>query len=128
MAEDWAAVAEAITDRMNELGLLQRDLAYRSRISQAIVRELQRNTVQRRRSLRTLEALSEALEWHPQHLAAVLHEKPRPVTGPAPDPVSDRLDTIEDRLAAITGRLVGIADRLDSIDKRLGDLGGARPR
>ena len=72
MTEDWTAVARAINERMNELGLRQRELAERSHVSQAIVRELQHRTVERRRSKRTLEALSLALEWHPGHLSAVL--------------------------------------------------------
>ena len=72
MSEDWAAVARAITQRLQELGMRQRELAERSHVSQAIVRELQHNTAQRRRSSRTLEALSVALAWHPQHLTAVL--------------------------------------------------------
>ena len=44
----------------------------RSNIALSIVREIRNNTVQRRRSGRTLEALSVALGWHPRHLAAVL--------------------------------------------------------
>ena len=72
MTEDWVAVANAIKERVNELGWRQRELAQRSHVSQAIVRELQHHTVERRRSARTLEALSLALGWPPQHLAAVL--------------------------------------------------------
>ena len=41
MAENWSAVAKAIDERANELGLRQRELAERSHVSQAIVRELQ---------------------------------------------------------------------------------------
>ncbi|MGH3792971.1 MAG: XRE family transcriptional regulator, partial [Pseudonocardiaceae bacterium] len=72
MSEDWAAVAVAINERVNELGWRQRELVERSRVSPAIVREIQRHTVERRRSPRTLESLSVTLGWHAQHLAAVL--------------------------------------------------------
>lgn len=68
VAQDWAAVAKAIDSRLAELGLRQQQLAQRAHVSLAIVRELQHNLVQRRRSARTLEALSLALEWHPRHL------------------------------------------------------------
>ncbi|MCA1606641.1 MAG: XRE family transcriptional regulator, partial [Acidobacteria bacterium] len=67
MSEDWAAVAKVINVRVNELGWLQRELAKRSHVSQAIVREIQHHVVERRRSPRTLESLSVALGWHPQH-------------------------------------------------------------
>ncbi len=84
---DWAAVAKAMDRRLSELGLRQRDLAERAHVSQAIVRELQHNTKQRRRSTRTLEALSVALGWHPGHLHAVLdgREPPDPTAHVPPD-------------------------------------------
>ncbi|MGH3697025.1 MAG: helix-turn-helix domain-containing protein [Pseudonocardiaceae bacterium] len=110
MTEDWVAVANAINERVNELGWRQRELAQRSHVSQAIVRELQHHTVERRRSARTLEALSVALGWHPQHLAAVLRgrtpPKPNePVTSENGRTVSSRLDTIDERLSEITDLL-----------------------
>ena len=70
--EDWAAVALAISDRVRELGWRQRELAERSHVSVAVVREIQRHTVERRRSPRTLQALSVALGWEPEHLDRVL--------------------------------------------------------
>lgn len=109
MSEDWAAIANAIKERVNELGWRQRELAERSHVSQAIVRELQHHTVERRRSARTLEALSVALGWHPQHLTAVLHGRRPPELGePASDTgdsVSSRLEAIDERLSEITGLL-----------------------
>jgi hypothetical protein len=45
---DWAAVARAISGRVRELGWRQRELAERSHVSVAVVRELQRHTVERR--------------------------------------------------------------------------------
>ncbi|TNC19414.1 XRE family transcriptional regulator [Amycolatopsis alkalitolerans] len=112
MAEDWAAVAKAINARVNELGWLQRELAKRSHVSQAVVREIQHHVVERRRSPRTLESLSVALGWHPQHLDAVLHgRKP-----PAPDePKIDRGDTVWSRLDSLERRMDAITDRLDDL-------------
>ncbi|MCA1693626.1 MAG: helix-turn-helix transcriptional regulator, partial [Actinobacteria bacterium] len=101
MTEDWVAVANVIKERVNELGWRQRELAQRSHVSQAIVRELQHHTVERRRSARTLEALSVALGWHPQHITAVLRGRTPPELG---DPVSDNGRTVSSRLDAIDER------------------------
>jgi hypothetical protein len=112
VTEDWAAVAKAINLRVNELGWRQRELAERSHVSQAIVREIQHHTVERRRSARTLEALSLAMGWHPQHLLAVLHGR----TPPEPDePVTPSGQTVWSRLDALEDRLAEIADRLDEL-------------
>ncbi|MCO1577695.1 XRE family transcriptional regulator [Crossiella sp. SN42] len=119
MSEDWAAVAKAIDERIEQLGVLQRAVAERAHVSQAIIRELQYNTVQRRRSARTLEALSAALEWDPQHLSRVLHGGKLPPT--AEQQVSDRLSAIEDRLSEIV-------DRLDEINANLTARGEADDR
>ena len=115
MAEDWAAVARAIDARLAELNWRQRELAERAQVSVAIVRELHRNTTQRRRNARTLEALSLALGWHPDHLDAVLRchtppDRDQPVSSPV-DPVAARLTSIDRRLAAIERRLDDLAAR-----------------
>lgn len=116
MAQDWAAVAHAIDSRLAELGMRQQQLASRAHVSLAIVRELQHNTVQRRRSGRTLEALSLALEWHPRHLHAVLTGDDPPRRG---EVTTVPLDTVAERLAAIESRLGGIEKRLDELVDRL---------
>ncbi|MGH3872573.1 MAG: XRE family transcriptional regulator [Pseudonocardiaceae bacterium] len=115
MTEDWAAVARAIDTRLIELNWRQRELAERAQVSVAIVRELHRNTTQRRRNTRTLEAVSLALGWHPEHLDAVLrgHTPPdqgQPVSVPV-DPVTARLTSIDRRLAAIERQLDELAAR-----------------
>lgn len=112
MAQDWAAVAKAINQRVNELGWLQRELAKRSNVSLAIVREIQHHVVERRRSPRTLESLSVALGWHPQHLDAVLHGR----TPPEPDePITDSGNTLWTRLDALEQRMSEITERLDDL-------------
>lgn len=112
MSEDWAAVSKAINERVNELGWRQRELAERSHVSQAIVREIQHHTVERRRSTRTLEALSVTLGWHPQHLDAVLRGRTPPA---ADEPVSPTGDTVWSRLDALEERLNEITERLDDL-------------
>jgi hypothetical protein len=123
VSEDWAAVAKAINERVNELGWRQRELVERSQVSPAIVREIQRHTVERRRSPRTLESLSVTLGWHPQHLAAVLHGRRPPHPGePAAegdDTVWSRLDAHERRLSEITQRLSDITECLDALKTTL---------
>ncbi|MBP2474731.1 transcriptional regulator with XRE-family HTH domain [Crossiella equi] len=116
MSEDWAAVAKAINQRVNELGWRQRELAERSHVSQAIVREVQHHTVERRRSPRTLESLSTALGWHPQHLDAVLHGRRTPDLD---EPVTDPTDTLWSRLDTFEDRLKDITDRLDELKSDL---------
>ena len=111
MSEDWAAVAKALNDRVDELGWLQRELARRSNVSQAIIREIQHHVVERRRSPRTLESLSTALGWHPGHLEAVLHG----IEPPSPDdPLSAA--ALSSRLERMEQHLIDIAERLDGID------------
>jgi transcriptional regulator with XRE-family HTH domain len=113
VVEDWAAVAQAISRRMTELGINQRELIERSQVSKATVGELCHNSAQRRRSARTLEALSMALEWHPQHLVAVLRTQRVPGIG---EPVSRSDDDVPGRLAAIEYRLARIETQLGAID------------
>lgn len=125
MSEDWSAVARAINERMNELGLRQGELVERSHVSKAIVREVQHNVVQRRRSGRTLEALSVALGWHPRHLSAVLAGRRPPVPGDPLDADGDdtsaRLTAIEDRLGDIVERLEKLSESLTVVADRVAD-------
>jgi transcriptional regulator with XRE-family HTH domain len=114
VVEDWAGVARASNQRMTELGINQRELIERSQVSKATVGELCQNSAQRRRSARTLEALSTALEWHPRHLSAVLKGQRVPDVG---EPVSRSGDDVPGRLAAIEYRLAQIETQLGTIDQ-----------
>jgi transcriptional regulator with XRE-family HTH domain len=119
VSEDWAAVAEAINERVAELGWRQRELAERSNVSPAIVREIQRHTVERRRSPRTLESLSVTLGWEPQRLEAVLKgRRPPTATEPAAgngEMPTSRLDAIEQRLDEITLILADLKTDLNTV-------------
>ena len=116
--ENWAAVARAISDRVRELGWRQRELAERSHVSVAVVREIQRHTVERRRSRRTLEALSVALGWEPEHLDGVLkghaQQHGRPI---APDDAAvwSRLDSVDQRLDEIVKLLTELRSGLATV-------------
>lgn len=124
MTEDWAAVAKAINARVNELGWRQRELAERSHVSQAIVREIQHHTVERRRSTRTLEALSTSLGWHPAYLHEVLSgerlvERPSAALGDNDSRALSRLDGVERRLGEIVERLDVMDARLATVVERI---------
>ena len=115
--EDWAAVADAINERVNQLGWPQGELAERSHVSRATVREVQHHTAERRRSTRTLEALSIALDWHPQHIESVLRGH-RPPDSPASvnsDALHSRVDELEKRLSEITEHLTDIKATLATV-------------
>ena len=113
MVDDWEAVSQAINRRMDELGLNQRELIERSQVSRATVGEIRRNEAQRRRSARTLEALSIALDWHPQHLSAVMQGRSTPQLG---EPVARSDEDVPGRLATIEYMLQQIAKKLEGID------------
>ena len=118
MAEDWVAVAEAITGRMRELKLSQRDLAVHSNVSVATIREIQRHRIKRRRNPRTLESLSESLGWPRQHLGAVLNGRlPQDPAEPAGDDgdLRSRLDQLEQRLDTIADVMHRIDAKIDVI-------------
>jgi transcriptional regulator with XRE-family HTH domain len=120
VSEDWTAVSRAINERVTALGLTQRELAARANVSLAIVREIQRNTVQRRRSARTLEALSAALGWHPRHLTAVAGGDRPP--DPADPPESRSGDGVPARLAAMDDRLSEITEQLAEMNANLAEM------
>jgi transcriptional regulator with XRE-family HTH domain len=118
VAEDWVAVAEAITGRMRELKLSQRDLAVHSNVSVATIREIQRHRIKRRRNPRTLESLSESLGWPRQHLDAVLNGRlPQDPAEPAGDDgdLRSRLDLLEQRLDTIADVMHRIDAKIDVI-------------
>jgi hypothetical protein len=121
VTDDWAAVADAINQRKAELDLSQRELIDRSQLSKGIVGELQNNKAQRRRSPRTLEALSLALDWHPNHLAAVLAGRTPPRVG---DPVPRSDDDVPGRLTVIEHYLQQLLNRADRTEDLLSEIVG----
>ena len=122
MTGDWEAVAEVVNARMTELELSQRDVERRADLTKATLREIRQNIKPRNRKPRTLEALSKALDWHPDHLSAVLQGQKPPEVGKSfargPDDIAGRLDVISDQLAQINERLA----KVDTIDDRFAGL------
>lgn len=119
MAEDWSAVARAVNQRVDELGMSQRTLAERAQVSSAIIREIQQNKIQRRRNAKTLEALSVALNWPAEYLSAVLDgQDPAEVTSRQLADVPDRLTAMERQLRSIARQLEKLNANVEAI---LGD-------
>lgn len=70
MAKDWPAVAGAINTRLEQLEMTQTELAKRSRVSPATLRQMQ-HAVAKQYNPRTLSSISEALGWPSNHLERV---------------------------------------------------------
>lgn len=115
MAEDWAAVADAITARMQERRINQRVLAQEANVSVATIRELQHNYTTRRRSARTLRAIATALEWPPDQLNAILNGDV--AAEPAPEADLNAIDVagIVAELSHMRVLLAKILDRLEKL-------------
>jgi hypothetical protein len=118
--ENWAAVvALAVSGCVRELGWRQRELAERSHVSVAVVREIQRHTVERRRSPRMLEALSVVLGWEPEYLHRVLKGHPQQSGCHAsPDLAGgwSRLDSFGLRLAELAKLLTELKSDIATVD------------
>ena len=102
----WSAVAEAINTRLVELKMTQHELAQRSGVSVATLRQLQRNYQPKRRNPRTLAAISEGLRWPPHHLTRVLEGagSPEPPAEVEPDVIAaihTELRDLQTRVAAL---------------------------
>lgn len=117
MSKDWQAVSTAIKSRLEELDMTQAELSHRSGMALETVRELQHNLRPRRRSPRTLSAVSEALGWPSNHLAAIAdgHDPGDPDAG---DPVLSELDKISETLTNVTARLDAIERQLARGDEK----------
>lgn len=105
---DWAAVARAVNERMRELGISQRELAERSGISPATLREIQHGT-NRQRSRSTLAAISRALRWPEDHLRRIS------VEGQANEPTAEDAPA----LAGLREELAELRQRVEAIESRL---------
>jgi transcriptional regulator with XRE-family HTH domain len=110
VSEDWAGIAEAIKTRLTDLRMTQLDLASRSKVSPATIGELVTNRNPRRRQHRTLEALSEALDWPAGYLDAVLR-------GEDPATLADDDDPVLAELVAMREEMRRMSERLDALER-----------
>ncbi|WP_051386078.1 hypothetical protein [Actinokineospora inagensis] len=97
---------------MTELDINLAQLVKKSQVSKLVIRELREGDVVRKRSPRTLEAVSVALELHPQYLWAI--SKGEPPLG-VDDPVVS-MDDSTTVFELFIARVNKLEKRLDTID------------
>lgn len=107
-------MAQAMVLRQRELGLAQRDVAFRSGVSVATLRKMQSGTPASFRP-QTLARVSEALDWPSNALLLVLEGR-RPPSAPRATTSAGR----EARLAAMCVRLA--AYELRAVERLVGEL------
>lgn len=101
---DWMTVAKVVTDRLHELGMKQKELAERSRVSVATLRKIQRGVAQTR-SDATLRAVSRALELPEDHLRAVADGESVSVSCGTTGPASEVLASLQADVADLRRRV-----------------------
>ncbi len=111
LGKDWDAVARAINERMTRVDVSPTELASRSGVSAETIRELRNNLRPRRRSPRTLAAISEALGWKAEHLSEVLVGSGAGETG------EQAVSAAE--FAELRDVVAELADRVGAIERRL---------
>lgn len=110
--QDWSAVAAAVTKRMNDCGLSQKDVAAKSGVATSTIRELKKGHADRNWTPATLANVSRALGWQPSYLLAVANHDPLPEEPPCPGLDEDALLT----------ELRAIREHLSRIDNHLSKL------
>ncbi len=110
VGEDWAAVADAVNQRMAVRRIGQQELADVSGVSVSTVRQIQHGGNGRRVQNKTLIALARALGWPDDHLIRVLVDNQLSDT---PDATTEReilagIDRIEQRLDDVCRRLAAV--------------------
>lgn len=113
---EWQDVADALNARLLQIGLTQRALSERSRVSLTTLRELQRGAEHRQRSARTLAAISEALGWQPDHLQRIAEGRIGQVLPPAVESLRDQETLTE--LHHIRQHLTELNHRVDRLLRR----------
>jgi transcriptional regulator with XRE-family HTH domain len=110
VSDNWAAVAEAIRQRVADLGVTQKDLAARSGVSESTIRQLMNNYGPRRRAWHTLEDVSKGLQWPAHYLARLLDE----TTAGSPPDVGGSLHA---ELVALRSQVNDLADRVEALEQ-----------
>ncbi|MFD1320050.1 helix-turn-helix domain-containing protein [Micromonospora sonneratiae] len=112
-------MASAINGRMAEVPMTQQELAERSKVSVATLRELQYAKANRKRSARTLAAISQALGWPDDYLQAVLTGATLPA-GSKSVGQSDSSSVVLARLDQLHAEVQRLADAVERIAVHVG--------
>jgi transcriptional regulator with XRE-family HTH domain len=116
--EDWAAVGQAIRERMRERGMSATQLAQETGLSPMTIRHIG-EPMTNRRTKSTLVAISAVLEWRYDHLTNILRGEPEknlPVTSPL-EPHFESLLRAE--VGPVKEGVAGIRDIIHVIDKKI---------
>ena len=100
---NWDDVAQALADRMDELGVSQRQLAHDADVSVTTVKELLWNRNPRQRAGRTLSAISTALDWPSGKLLAIARG-------------TEVTPTHDEEIADLRARMEKVERRLDNLE------------
>ncbi|WP_330272289.1 helix-turn-helix domain-containing protein [Lentzea sp. NBC_00516] len=115
MAKDWQAVADAINTRMEQLGLSQKELSERSKVSTATLRLMQQGA-DASRSATTLAAVSTALGWKADHLGDVAAGRPVPSDDASRD-LHDEVQALRGEVAELRAGLEGLSAKVARMSK-----------
>lgn len=113
MAKNWKAVADEMNTRMEELGLSQKELAERSKVSTATLRLMQQG-VDAARSATTLAAVSVALGWQSDYLADVAAG--RPISPGAPSDLHELVASLKREVADLREELSELRERVEAVE------------
>ncbi|KLL09539.1 MULTISPECIES: helix-turn-helix transcriptional regulator [Protofrankia] len=110
--EDWAAVADAVNQRMAARRIGQQELADISGVSVSTVRQIQHGGKGRRVQNKTLTALARALDWPGDHLIRVLvgDQAPDVPAGATMREILAGIDRIEQQLADMSHRMAAVEE------------------
>jgi transcriptional regulator with XRE-family HTH domain len=116
--EDWAAVGQAIRERMRERGVSATQLAQETGLSPMTIRHIG-EPMTKRRTKSTLVAISAVLEWRYDHLTNILRGEPeKNLPGASPlEPYFENLLRAE--VGPVKEEVAGIRDIIHVIDKKI---------
>ena len=116
--EDWAAVGQAIRERMRERGISATQLAQETGLSPTTIRHIGEPTT-RRRTRSTLVAISAVLEWRYDHLTNILHGEPQKNSS-ATSPLEPYFENLlRSEVGPVKDEVAGIRDIIHVIDQKI---------
>ena len=123
--EDWAAVDQAVTERLSELHMSLSYLARETGLSQTTIRYLGTPTKNHNKS--TLVAISVVLGWRYDHLINILHAEPeKNIRDPSNSPLEAYFENllhaevgpVREEVAELVKAVNGMGKRIDVLFQR----------
>ena len=123
--EDWAAVRQAIDERMSELRMSPTKLSRETGLSPNTIRDLGKPAA-RRRTQSTLVAISAVLEWKYDHLTNILHGEPQKNARDT-SPLEQHFEyLLRAEVGPVKEEVAGIKETIHVIDQKIDVIIGAR--